>query len=144
MRLSRFTDIGMRALMYVAAHDRRVSTREVAEAYGISKDHVSKSLQALVALEVVESIPGRHGGFLIACDPEVIRVGTLVRGLEPSLAMAECFKPDSHCPLTPSCDLATALQEAQRAFFEALDRYTLADLVRASHPILVQLTYATA
>ena len=144
MRLSRFTDIGMRALMYVAAHDRRVSTREVAEAFGISKDHVSKSLQALVALGVVESIPGRNGGFLVATDPHEVRVGALVKALEPSLAMAECFKPDSQCPLIPSCDLATALQEAQQAFFDALDRHTLADLVKTSHPILVQLTYATA
>lgn len=144
MRLSRFADIGMRALMYVAAHDRRVSAREVAEAYGISKEHVQKSLQALAAMGVVDSAAGRSGGFAMTREPTDLQVGRLIRNLEPSLAMAECFSSGSTCPLIPACDLAQALDEAQTSFFDTLDRYTLADLVQRSGPTLVQLTHASA
>lgn len=140
MRLSRFTDIGMRALMYMAAQDRRVSSREVADAYDISKDHVTKSLQTLAALGVVESTPGRNGGFVLRTHPGDVRLGHLVRDLEPSLAMAECFTEGSTCPLTPSCELADALARAQSAFFDSLNEVTLADLLAGTGRQLVQLT----
>ena len=139
MRLSRFTDIALRSVMYLGAHAERVSAREVADAYGVSKDHVMKGLQALAGLGIVDAKPGRDGGFLLCRAPEGIRLGGLVRHLEPSLDLAECFTPGSACPLTGACELADALDDAQRAFFAALDRYTVADLLASNHPRLVQL-----
>ncbi|MFP5419764.1 MAG: RrF2 family transcriptional regulator, partial [Gammaproteobacteria bacterium] len=62
--------------------------------------------------------------------PEAIRIGDVVRDMEPSFELAECFRPDgSHCALLPGCGLKGMLAEAGRVFLESLDRYTLADLV---------------
>ena len=140
MRLSRFTDIGLRALMYIAAQGRNVSAREVSEAFHVSKDHVTKSMQGLVSLGALTSTPGRNGGFELDTDPNELRLGVLVRRLEPNLAIAECFGEDSTCPLTDACDLSSALYEAREAFFVSLDRYTLADLVAGTYQGLVQIT----
>ncbi len=142
MRLSRFTDIGLRALMYLGARGDRTSARQVAEAYDVSKDHVIKSLQALAGLGLVESTPGRGGGFRLSCDPSDVRLGDLIRDLEPSMALAECFQAHSTCPLTPSCGLAGALSDAERAFIDALNRRSLADVIRANRAQLVQLEVA--
>ncbi|MFP3947714.1 MAG: RrF2 family transcriptional regulator [Longimicrobiales bacterium] len=142
MRLSRFTDIGLRALMYAGARNRRVSSGEIAGAFGISRDHVTKSLQALVGLGAMDSKPGRNGGYALDADPRVLRLGEVVRKLEPTVEMAECFGPDSRCPLTKSCELSTALSRAQLAFFEALDEYTVADLIEGTRAPLVQLVPA--
>lgn len=143
MRLSRFTDIGLRAVMYLGAHPgERLSARAVADAFGVSKDHVMKSLQALGALGVVDAEPGRNGGFALVRDPSTLRLGVLVAELEPSMDLAECFGPASTCPLTASCGLAGALDGGRRAFLDALDRYTVADLVAANAPRLVELTRA--
>ncbi|MDX1568456.1 MAG: Rrf2 family transcriptional regulator [Longimicrobiales bacterium] len=142
MRLSRFTDIGLRALMYAGARGRRVSSGEIAEAFGISQDHVIKSLQALVGLGAMDSKPGRNGGYALDTDPGRLRLGEVVRKLEPSLQMAECFGPESRCPLTQSCELSTALGRAQSAFFDALDEYTVADLIEGTRDPLVQLVPA--
>ncbi len=140
MRLSRFTDIGLRALMYITAQGRNVSAREVSEAFHVSKDHVTKSMQGLVSLGALTSTPGRNGGFELAADPSQLRLGALVRRLEPNLAIAECFGEDSTCPLTDACELSSALYEAREAFFVSLDRYTLADLVAGTYQSLVQIT----
>lgn len=142
MRLSRFTDIGLRALMYVGAHGGRVSSGEIAEAFSVSRDHVTKSLQALVGLGVLESTPGRNGGYSAAGDLGELALGNVVRALEPSLEMAECFGPESTCPLTSRCELATAVDRAQRSFFETLDEYTVADLVQGTRAPLVELAPA--
>lgn len=142
MRLSRFTDIGLRALMYVGAHGGRVSSGEIAEVFDISRDHVTKSLQALVGLGALDSTPGRNGGYALAKDPEGLRLGEVIRRLEPTLEMAECFGPGSECPLTAGCELATALRQARGAFFETLDGYTVADLIEGTRGPLVQLRSA--
>jgi Rrf2 family nitric oxide-sensitive transcriptional repressor len=144
MRLTRFTDIGLRALMYAGAREgRTVSAREIAEAFNVSRDHVAKSLQGLVALGALRSVPGRNGGFILDADLREVKLGELVRSMEPHVTMAECFTAESHCPLTPSCELASALYSAQESFFETLDRYTIADLIEGTYQGLVQLTYAS-
>ena len=126
--------------MYIAAQGRNVSAREVAEAFHVSRDHVTKSMQGLVALGALSSTPGRNGGFEMDADPETLRLGRLVRSLEPNLDIAECFAEESTCPLTDACELSHALAEAREAFFVSLDRYTLADLVRGTYQGLVQIT----
>ncbi len=126
--------------MYIAAQGRNVSAREVAEAFGVSRDHVTKSMQGLVALGALSSTPGRNGGFQMDADPETLKLGRLVRSLEPNLDIAECFGEESTCPLTDACELTHALADARDAFFASLDRYTLADLVRGTYQGLVQIT----
>jgi Rrf2 family iron-responsive transcriptional regulator len=42
--------------------------------------------------------------------------------------MAECFEDDVTCPLADNCDVNAALREALGAFFEVLERKTIADL----------------
>ena len=41
--------------------------------------------------------------------------------------------------MTGNCRLAGVLDEAQRGFFDILDRYTLHDLLQADRPLLVSL-----
>jgi Rrf2 family transcriptional regulator, nitric oxide-sensitive transcriptional repressor len=140
MRLTRFSDISLRALMYLGAHRlRAVSTSEMALGLSVSKDHLMKSLQALTDLGLVSSTRGRRGGFRLVATGTDIRLGALVRELEPDMALVECFAPASTCPLTGHCGLADVLSEARDRFFETLDRHTLADLLEAERPQLVQL-----
>lgn len=140
MRLTRFSDISLRALLYLGAHDRRaVPATEMARRLRVSKDHLMKSLQALSAHGLVAGTRGRGGGFRLARPGSEIRVGTLVRSLERSHGLAECFHDESTCPLTGGCRLAGVLGEAERGFYETLDRYTIADLLASDRLTLVAL-----
>lgn len=54
MRLTRYTDYAIRVLLHLAAHnDRQASIQEIADAYGISKDHLMKVVQQLSRKSVV-------------------------------------------------------------------------------------------
>ena len=56
-----------------------------------------------------------------------------MREIEDDLALVECFRGrDSLCVIEPACVLRSALQQALRAFLQALDGYTIADLVTPS------------
>lgn len=131
MRITRYTDYSLRVLMYVAlVPEGRLSTiREVAEAYDISRNHLMKVVNELTALGYLQAQRGKNGGIRLNRPAEEINVGELVRHMEASLALVECFGSDNHCTITPLCQLKHALANAMEAFFSTLDDYTLADLL---------------
>ncbi len=131
MQLTWFTDYGLRLLLYAAAHpDRRVTVAEVALAYQISRDHLMKVSQRLTQLGMIHATRGRGGGVQLALDPTTLRLGAVVRALEPDLNLVECFSPLTNtCRITSACRLKGALFRARRAFLDSLDEHTLADVV---------------
>ncbi|MCK6524501.1 Rrf2 family transcriptional regulator [Myxococcota bacterium] len=131
MQLTWFTDYGLRLLLYAAAHPgRRVTVAEVAEAYGISRDHLMKVSQRLNQVGMIHATRGRGGGVQLAVDPATVRLGAVVRAMEPDMNLVECFDPATNtCRIAPACRLKGALMRARRAFLASLDELTLAEVV---------------
>ncbi len=130
MRLTAFTDFGLRTLMRLAAEpDRHLSTEALATELAISRNHLLKVVQALAETGFVRTLRGAHGGVALARPPEAIRMGAVARALEGDQPLVECFRGDGGCACTllPSCRLRSALAQAQDAFYATLDRLTLAD-----------------
>lgn len=130
MRLTVYTDYGLRLLMYVALKKGELATiQEVADAYDISRNHLMKVTYDLGRLGFLETVRGRGGGFRLAREPEEIGLGEVVRRMEEDFTMVECFAPETNrCAITGACRLKRILQEALDAYLTALDKYTLADL----------------
>ncbi|GLS28615.1 transcriptional regulator, BadM/Rrf2 family [Mesorhizobium albiziae] len=133
MRLTRQTNYAIRILMYCAANEGRLSRiPEIAAAYTVSELFLFKILQPLVENGLVETVRGRNGGVKLGRAAADINLFDVVRVTEENFAMAECFENDAtECPLVDSCALNAALREALNAFFGVLERYTIADLVKA-------------
>jgi Rrf2 family nitric oxide-sensitive transcriptional repressor len=140
MQLTRYSDYSLRVLIHLAVTGRPLTTiEEIARAYGISHAHLTKVVQHLSALGLVETVRGRRGGLRLARAPDQVDVGQLIRNTEENLALVECFQPDGECPIKPACVLRQALDEALEAFLAVLDRYTLADLVSRRRAVLARL-----
>ena len=132
MQLSFFADYSLRVLLYTAANGERWCTSdEVSASYRVSRHHIVKVVNALQHHGYLETVRGRGGGFRLAQSPEAVNIGEVVRRTESTLALVECFDPATNtCPLAPACGLKGVLREASTAFLAALDRYSLADLIR--------------
>ncbi|MBD3110079.1 Rrf2 family transcriptional regulator [Bacillus sp. AGMB 02131] len=130
MRLTSFTDYSIRVLLYVNVHnDRLVNIQEIADAYGISKNHLTKIIYQLGKLGYLETVRGRNGGIRLAMEPSEINIGQLVRKTEEDFNIVECFGGDhSGCPITSICTLKGVLNQALFAFLKVLDSYTLEDI----------------
>jgi Rrf2 family nitric oxide-sensitive transcriptional repressor len=130
MRLTYQTDYALRLLMYLAVQgDRRSSIHEIATQYGISENHLMKVTQRLAALGYVDALRGRSGGLKLAGRAQDVRIGDVVRAMEPDLEIVECFGAENTCAITPACALRHVLDEARERFLEVLDSYTLKQLV---------------
>ena len=131
MQLTIFTDYGLRALMYLAAQPEKIcSVREISTHYGISYNHLVKVAHRLSQIGLIASSKGKGGGLKLAVQPETLRLGDLVRMLEPHMNMVECFAKDTNqCRITSTCTLKHYLFDATQSFVDSLNRHTLADAV---------------
>ena len=130
MRLTTFTDYSLRVLIYVAAAPGgRANIAQIAQAFGISENHLVKVAHLLGREGILLNTRGRGGGLALARPAEEIGVGHVVRLAEGADVPAECFTAANRCAIAPVCRLAGVLGEALKAFYAVLDRHTLADLV---------------
>jgi Rrf2 family nitric oxide-sensitive transcriptional repressor len=131
MHLTRHTDYALRVLIYLAHKGETLSTiREISESHRISENHIMKVVNRLANLGYVATLRGRGGGLKLARAPEKIKVGEVIRATEETQHVVECLAADygGDCVLTSSCLLKSALRDAQGAFYDHLDGYTLKDL----------------
>lgn len=130
MNITRFTDYSLRVLIYLSLHNEKLVTiKEIAQCYGISKNHLMKVVQELSTKGYITSIRGKNGGIKLGREPAEINVGELVRMKEQDSTLVECFGEGNSCVITPACQLKNMLSEAMESFFKSLEKYTLADLV---------------
>jgi Rrf2 family transcriptional regulator, nitric oxide-sensitive transcriptional repressor len=129
MRLTAFTDFGLRALMRLAGEPERLfTTEEIAKELAISRNHLTKVVGELADAGIVATHRGAGGGFRLARPAGAISIGEVVRRLEARHAIVECFRSDGGaCVLTPRCRLKARLKHASEVFLKDLDRTTLAE-----------------
>ncbi len=142
MRLSTFSDYSLRVLVYVATHpDKRATIDQIAEAYGVSRNHLMKVVQTLGHLELVNTMRGRGGGIVLARPAESVRLGDVLRQTEKDNAIVECLgQTPSDCPLCGVCNLTPMFEEAREAFFDTMNRFTLADAAARSDILRLRLS----
>ncbi|MCL5778958.1 Rrf2 family transcriptional regulator [Limibaculum sp. FT325] len=130
MRLTSFTDYGLRMLMRMAsAPGRAFSTAELAEEFRLSRNHLAKIMQHLARAGLIETRRGGGGGAILARPADEIRLGAVVRLLEEGQPLVECLGADGGaCIIDGHCRLKGRLRIAEAAFLAVLDRSTLADV----------------
>lgn len=138
MRLTRYSDYAVRAMMYLAHSDGRLSSiGEIARAYAISQNHLMKVVHDLGKGGFVATVRGRNGGIRLARPPEDINLGEVIRFAEQEFQLAEC----DACLIACACGLTGIFDEAIGAFLRVLDGYTLVDAMRGRHQLAPLLTY---
>src|SRR6185437_15231284 len=90
--------------------DATPTIKEIADNYGISRNHLMKVANGATQAGYVEGVRGRAGGLRLAKRPDEINIGAVLR----------------------------AVEEGAEAFQAVLDRYSLADVVRKKS-VLVQM-----
>ncbi|HVK93901.1 MAG TPA: Rrf2 family transcriptional regulator [Noviherbaspirillum sp.] len=129
MRLTRFSDIGLRVLIYLSrALDNRtpVTVAEIATQFDIPTNHLVKVVGHLARAGWIEATRGRNGGLRLCVEADSLRIGTVLRELEGDAELVDC--DTQGCRLNQNCLLRHALHNGLRAFYDTMDGYTLADI----------------
>lgn len=137
MRLTTFTDYGLRMLMRMASTPGRAfSTAELAGEFGLSRNHLAKIMQHLARAGLIETRRGGGGGAILARPASEIMLGSIIRLLEEGQPLVECFGAQGNsCTLDGRCRLKARLRSAEAVFLAELDRSTLADIALDPIPL---------
>jgi len=142
MQLNRFTDYGLRVLMYLHAldTDERVTTDSIARRFDIPLNHLNKVVSRLARLGWVASRPGRNGGIRLAEMDQPLLLGDVLRELEGHPSLINCSEPP--CPLRGACHLKAALDQGREDFYASMNRHTLPELVAPPTEALIRQLHA--
>jgi Rrf2 family protein len=133
MRLTEQSRYALRVLAHCGVqHPALCKVHEIALATGITDQNIFKLIKTLTKAELVETIRGPHGGVRLARAPGSIRVGQVIRAVEPRFK--ECGPLGlilSEAPVSAvERELDRAIGRGIAAFMAALDQTSIADLMK--------------
>ncbi len=130
LRLSKLTDYATVILSYMASDNMTLHAAiEIAEATHIALPTVSKILKLLIKANVVTSVRGAKGGYILARAPQHISVATVITALEGPIAITECSSTEHHCDQALACKIRSNWGLINQTIYNALEAITLADMI---------------
>ena len=126
---------GVHCCVVISRAEAPVPAQKLADFHGVSKTYLAKALQALSRAGIVETTPGRAGGYVMSRRPDdvtLLDVVTAIDGPGPAFHCTEIRQngpygaQPSECR-TP-CAVAKAMYDAEDAWRTSLRAVTIADL----------------
>ncbi len=135
MKVTSMEEYGLRCMLQLALAktDEPVPVALVAENEGLSTEYAGKLLNLLRQAELVESVRGRNGGFVLARSPEEITLADIIRVYSHDLFDVEyCNRftgAEDMCVHTTSCALRPVWWTLSGMVTRTLEGITLVDLM---------------
>jgi Rrf2 family protein len=142
--LSNKTKYGLKAVLYLAAHEGEGGqlVANIAESQSIPKKFLDTILLELKNNGLLFSKKGKGGGYMLARPSDEIRVGHIVRILDGPLALIPCasetaYRPCPDCQDATACQIRWVMRQVRDATAKILDNTTLQDLIARRAPTFV-------
>ncbi len=134
MKISTRGRYGLKAMVDIAvnsADNSCVSLKSVAERTGISESYLEQLISLLKKADIVKSIRGASGGYILSKKPEEISVGDILRVVEGPLELVECLSANEACGTGDcnNCITKNVWAKLSESFCETADNISLADLI---------------
>ena len=135
MKFSSKEQYGLRMMVEVARHEGHgpVPLSHVAEAEQLPLPYLEQIIMLLRQADLLHSLRGAHGGYILARTPKEISVGDIIRALEGTIVPIPCVTEEfcAPCGREDTCAARNVWELVHNRLVEALDSMTLADLL---HP----------
>lgn len=132
MRLTEQTRYALHVLAFCAAqYPALAKVAAIAVGTGITEQNIFKLIKTLTKTGLVETIRGPHGGVRLAVTPSAIRVGQVIRAIEPRFKACgplDQIMSDAPVPAVER-ELDRTIGRGIAAFMETLDKTSIAALV---------------
>ena len=98
LNISDAASLALHSMVFLASNrERKISTREIADALNASENHLSKVMQRLVKGKLLVSKRGPSGGFLISKPLDEITFMEIYESVEGRFDIKACLFMESLC-----------------------------------------------
>ena len=136
MRITTKGRYGLRALIDLAKYSEiePVSINSIATRQGISERYLEQLMTLLKKADLIKSIRGAGGGYVLAKEMSDISVGDVLRALEGSLEPVECtgFNEEASCEAAGGCVTKYVWQRINDSINQTVNEISLKQLVEES------------
>lgn len=136
MKLSTKGRYGLRAMIDMARFSKEepVSISSIAGRQNISEGYLEQLVALLKKADLVKSIRGAGGGYILSRGADEISVGDILRALEGSLEPVSCSGADEHsgCKASGECVTKVVWKRINESINNAVDEMMLSELVDES------------
>ena len=130
---------GLRALIDLAKYSEiePVSINSIATRQGISERYLEQLMTLLKKAEIIKSIRGAGGGYVLAKEMSEISVGDVLRALEGSLESVECsgFSQEDSCEAAGGCVTKYVWKRINESINQTVNEISLKQLVEESKAV---------
>ena len=138
LRLSRFADYGTQVMAYMAKDGAVHSASEVAAGLGMTVSTVSKILKMLARDNLIGSVLGAKGGYMLARHPQDISMAEIINAMDGPISITECSST-STCARESICSTRSNWQGINHIILDALEKVNLAEMI-APKPQVVNMS----
>jgi FeS assembly SUF system regulator len=134
LRLSKFADYGTQVMAYMAKDGAVHSASEAATGLGMAVSTVSKILKMLARENLVVSMMGAKGGYMLARNPKDISMVEIINAMDGPISITECSGV-SACTRESLCTTRVNWQGINRVIQEALEKVSLDEMIKPKHHV---------
>jgi Rrf2 family protein len=128
MKFSTRAGYGLRAMVNLAKnYPRQESLQKISQKEGISFKYLEQLFRTLKKNKLIFSQQGREGGYVLAKNPKVIRVGEIIEILEGPIVPMECAS--KKCQSGCFCASSIVWLKLQQQIKKTLYAIKLSDLI---------------
>ena len=137
MKMTAGVEWALHCCVAMSRADGPVPAVRLADFHGVSRTYLAKHLQSLTRAELVASIEGRDGGYVLTRAPSEITLLDVVLAIEGPEPTFRCTEIRQRGPMPTTgeaclkpCGVAEAMRAAETAWRQALAATSIADLAR--------------
>ena len=130
MKLSTKGKYGVKAMVELAIHygETPVSIKTISQRQNISEYYLEQLFSPLRKAELIKSIRGAQGGYILNREPKEIKVSDVMYVLEGPIEIAECIE-GTVCDNIDCCATRLLWAKIKKSIDEVMEGITLQDIV---------------
>lgn len=131
MKLSTKGRYGLKAMFELSINqkDGPVPLKLIARNQNISDQYLEQIFSKLRKANLVQSVRGAQGGYLLAKDANNITVGDILTVLEGPISLSDCVLDEDVCENSSICVTKVVWEKIKKGIDEVVDSITLQDMI---------------
>lgn len=134
MKLSTKGKYGVKAMVDLALNycEAPVSIKSISKRQNISEYYLEQLFAPLRKADLIKSIRGAQGGYMLSRDPKDLTVLEIMNVLEGPVEISECLHSDS-CDNIDCCATRALWKKIKDSIDEVMESITLQDIIDDYH-----------
>ncbi len=131
MKLSTKGKYGLKAIFELSLHINKgpMPLNMIASRQNIPEQYLEQIFSKLKKSQLITSVRGAQGGYLINDEPKNITVGDVLTALEGPVALSKCIIDESYCENVDDCSTRLVWETLKKGIEDVLNSITLQDMI---------------